>query len=54
MVCQKWVVRHRLDVQKFTCAKNSNDGKPFAYKKVFTNLYSNYIFHEDIVPMLQS
>ena len=26
--------------------------KPFAYKKAFTNLYSNYIFHEDIVPML--
>ena len=26
--------------------------KPFAYKKAYTNLYSNYTFHEDIVPML--
>ena len=26
--------------------------KPFPYKKAYTNLYSNYIFHEDIVSML--
>ena len=26
--------------------------KPFPYKKAYTNLYSNFIFHEDIVPML--
>ena len=26
--------------------------KPFPYKKAYTNLYSNYIFHEDIVSIL--
>ena len=26
--------------------------KPFAYKKAYTNLYSNYIFHEDVALML--
>ena len=26
--------------------------KPFAHKKAYTNLYSNYIFHEDVALML--
>ena len=26
--------------------------KPFAYKKAFTNVYSNYMFHEDMVNFL--
>ena len=26
--------------------------KPFAYKKAFTNVYSNYMFHEDMVNVL--
>ena len=26
--------------------------KPFLYDKAFTNLYSNFMFHEDMVPIL--
>ena len=26
--------------------------KPFAYKKAFTNVFSNYMFHEEMVEML--
>ena len=26
--------------------------KPFAYKKAFTNIYSNYMFHEEMVKIL--
>ena len=26
--------------------------KPFAYKKAYTNVYSNYMFHEELVKML--
>ena len=26
--------------------------KPFAYKKAYTNVYSNYMFHEDMVEIL--
>ena len=26
--------------------------KPFAYKKAYSNLYSNYMFHEDLVDIL--
>jgi len=26
--------------------------KPFAYNKAFTNVYSNYMFHEELVKIL--
>jgi dTDP-4-dehydrorhamnose reductase len=26
--------------------------KPFAYKKAYTNVYSNYMFHEELVKIL--
>ena len=52
MVYPKWVARFCFDVQKIISFKNTMTEKPFAYKKAFTNVYSNYMFHEQLVKIL--